>query len=164
MIVVAKTLDGHGRTPCERMLRANGDDIVLAIKQPGTQIRHRKLWNGDCQVNLSTCQSLGEALDDRWRNSYSDMSRFVPQYLYERDEQSLLHVIILEMLKVALALAGSNTSRATRRWLSASNCFNGAASACARGVANRPRCVRTNSGSPKRSRRRVNMPLIVGCV
>src|SRR6476661_9456337 len=93
MIVVAKTLDGHGRTPCERMLRANGDDIVLAIKQPGTQIRHRKLWNGDCQVNLSTCQSLGEALDDRWRNSYSDMSRFVPQYLYERDEQSLLHVI-----------------------------------------------------------------------
>src|SRR5262245_1898634 len=47
MIIVAKTLNGHGPTPREWMQGANGDDIALAVKQPRRQIRHRKLRNGD---------------------------------------------------------------------------------------------------------------------
>src|SRR5262245_27881016 len=34
MIIIAKLLDRHGRTPRERMLRSNSDDIALAVEQP----------------------------------------------------------------------------------------------------------------------------------
>src|SRR6478736_4014722 len=103
MVVVAETLSGQGRTPRERMLRTNGDDITLPVKQSRRQIRHRKLRDGDRQIDLSTSQGVAEALDDRRRNGQSDVARFAPQYLYERHEKSVLYVVVARNPKRSLS-------------------------------------------------------------
>ncbi len=94
MIIIAKTLDSHSRTPRKRMLRPNGDDVALSIKQPRRQIRHGKLRNCDRQIDLSACERVTKALYDRRRNGQLDMSRFAPKHFDERDEKSVLHVVV----------------------------------------------------------------------
>jgi hypothetical protein len=34
------------------------------------------------------------ALDDRWRDGHRNLSGLAPQHLYERDEKSVLHVVV----------------------------------------------------------------------
>jgi len=57
-------------------------------------VAHRKLSRSDRQVDLSACEGVAEALDNRWHDGQPDLSRLASERLYERGENGVLHIVV----------------------------------------------------------------------